>query len=163
GPDGTIYVGDRDQIEEFEGDGSYKGQIDFTTVHAEDPRFPSEGQVAGLAVDPREGGLYFAVGEAESGIGQPIYHPAAGGAPVGVIETDLEGLGTFKEARARIEGLAVDRLGDLYVAANAMNRVSRVIEYAPDGGVLIGFKAGFAATTDELDAITTNPVGNVYI
>ncbi len=50
GPDDTVYVGDRDRIQEFEPDGTYKGEISL----------PEEGLVKALAVDPGSGDLYLA-------------------------------------------------------------------------------------------------------
>jgi sugar lactone lactonase YvrE len=49
GPDDTIYVGDRDRIQIFEPDGTYKGQI----------ALPEEGLVRALTVDPGDGDVYF--------------------------------------------------------------------------------------------------------
>jgi hypothetical protein len=50
GPDDTIYVGDRDRIQEFDPDGTYKGEI----------ALPEAGLVKALAADPGTGDLYLA-------------------------------------------------------------------------------------------------------
>jgi hypothetical protein len=58
GPDDTLYVGDKDRIQEFDTAGAYQGQISFTGSGAVG-ELPEPGQVGGLAADPESGDLYF--------------------------------------------------------------------------------------------------------
>lgn len=62
GPDGTVYVADRNRIEEFESDGAYKTQIPL----------PAEGNPGALAVDPTSGDLYFAFADSPESLAHAL-------------------------------------------------------------------------------------------
>src|SRR5436853_2976156 len=55
---GTVFVADRNRIQEFELNGSFKGEISFATLQASNPDFPANRDPGALAIDPVSGDLY---------------------------------------------------------------------------------------------------------
>lgn len=131
-PGGTIYVGDKGRIEEFETDGSFKGEIPFTGELS-----ALAGQTAwGLAVDPISGDIYIAT-SGEDG----IYRIS----PTGelrekVSDTELIN-GSAKIFPVAPETLATDSEGNLYAIDDSRAGVTagpyEVLEFGPAGECLV--------------------------
>ncbi|HKT82491.1 MAG TPA: hypothetical protein VJQ84_01500, partial [Solirubrobacterales bacterium] len=61
-PDGeSVYVGDRNRIQEFGSDGSFKSEITFKSLHEQMSVFPETGQILALVADPNDGELHISV------------------------------------------------------------------------------------------------------
>lgn len=146
GSDGTVYVGDRNRIEEFNSDGTYKGQIGFAALHAENSQFPEVGVPKALTLDPASGDIYFALEVNEFTFNPSVYRvDAATGHVVGTVKAEAP-------VKGRIEALGVDGRGDgdLFVIFDPESVASpevepRVMEYGPAGEELIGYSDAFAS------------------
>ncbi|MGC1166349.1 MAG: NHL repeat-containing protein [Solirubrobacterales bacterium] len=140
--DGSVYVGDKDRIQVFNPDGSYKASLPL----------PEPGNPGALAVDPLSGNLYFAFSQ-ELGNGassQPgIYKlsPTDGkqiGTPLGVEKTF---------------GLAVDPGGNVYAASKPAGKRARVVKLDPAGNEVVQFAEQGSEFGWEMPAIATGKVG----
>jgi sugar lactone lactonase YvrE len=116
GPDGTVYVGDKDRIQTFEPNGEFKSSFPL----------PEPGNPGALAVDPNSGTIYFARAA------QPnVYTFSPSGE---LLETTL--------AVENPVALAVEQSGDVYVVSDPLfNKAPRVAKFAPDGSLLGEFGA----------------------
>jgi hypothetical protein len=134
GSDGTVYVGDTGRVEEFEPDGTYKGQLLL-------PDGETGRSVAALTVDP-SGYLYLAFGQNTSQeVPEKPYiykHTGTGWQPF----TEV-GLPKDQEVNAPVYGfpetLATDPVGNLYIAAleKTINRSWReVVAFTPAGSCI---------------------------
>lgn len=167
GSDGTVYVADRNRIQEFESNGAFKGQIKLSELHAEDSEFPESGSLGTLAFDPNSEALYFTSFLA---FDRKIYKVSAvTGKAVGVLKIEAPVSG-------QIEGLATDPTGDLFATfdpgASGTNLLEpRVVEFGPSGEVKIGFEDEFARPAIpahvneaiELLAVGANGAGDLYV
>ncbi|HTA13243.1 MAG TPA: hypothetical protein VK781_00105 [Solirubrobacteraceae bacterium] len=157
GPQGTVYVGDKNRVQEFQLDGSYLSQFAFAEGS------PSEDLKA-LAVDPKSGDLYidFRRSSAVNDYTVPnVYKLSSTGKPLATLEV------------AHPEALTTDVEGDLYVIENPPaggleEWEPYVLEYDPDGTALIPPAAAFARPSSRLgetsiNAMTTNTVGDLYL
>ncbi|HYP55762.1 MAG TPA: hypothetical protein VEQ41_05595 [Solirubrobacterales bacterium] len=117
GPGGTVYVGDRNRIQEFEPDGAYKGQL----------QLPEPGTVGSVAVDPTSGDVYF---DYSGGLDPGVYR---------LNETTGEVLDVL--AVAAPWALAVDPAGNVFVvddpAGVGVGKEDEVLEFGPTGGACI--------------------------
>ncbi|HEU5105063.1 MAG TPA: hypothetical protein VFU11_04420 [Solirubrobacterales bacterium] len=140
GPNDTLYVGDAGRIQEFNFDGTYKGEIKL------------EGELAGktvrsLAID-KAGNLYVAlVGEDQ------VRKLSATGAVLSPSFAVNEPL-----------SIAVDREGFLYVVIDPdfLGKPS-ILEFAPDGTMIIGpgeFRPTPEGETFRVNGIATNVLGD---
>jgi hypothetical protein len=127
GPEGTVYVGDVDRIDEFTGEGIYKGQIGL----------PAEGEVKGgaaegkgvpesLAIDAK-GGLYLDFDEnyVSGDDNQPNIYRYNG-----------SGWSLFAEQMFP-RALAVDAAGDVYAENRGSSLYEAILGYGPQGEKLI--------------------------
>jgi hypothetical protein len=167
----SIFVGDKDRIEEFNLDGTFKAKIDFEgELQALDG-----GTVAALAADPCSGALYLSLSSSPPKI-EPIYKIDPSGT---LLDDDFAG----GEPKLLEDGggrapyptmLATDADCNLYVAIssysdNAHNPQSRgeVVGLDAAGNELAGMErgAGFAASpgafneTATLQGLATNVLG----
>jgi len=141
GPDDTVYVGDRERIEEFEPDGTFKGQVAFKALHEELGSFPEKTYALVLEADPQSGDLYLIVGQTIGSQDNRVFRlDAASGKPTGVLTTP-----TLIHPAA----LAVDSAGDLYVV-NAIPRA--IVEFDASGHELIPDAAEEEAIEKEAEA-----------
>jgi hypothetical protein len=130
-PDGqTVYVGDKDRIQEFGPDGAFKGEIRFEDLHAEDEAFPESGFALGLAADPVSGDLYVIAGTSDS----------LSSAVASVFRVDT-GSGSLKGALSAptlkfLTSVATDSAGDVYVVAHGNNQ-GEIFEFDATGEKLI--------------------------
>jgi len=174
GSDGTVYVGDQDRIQEFEPDGSFKGQIKFADLHAEEPSFPESGSTGALAFDPVSEELYFSMfPPSEKVTAHPAIYkidPTTGKLTDTIVTpAPFEGI---------IQALTTDPDGDLYEvfepgsqSLERKDQEPRVIKFGPDGTVEIGFDDEFAAPfapprqeeSTTLNGLGTNGEGDVYV
>jgi tripartite motif-containing protein 71 len=155
GPDGTVYVGDRNRVEEFSPQGTYRSQFSLLPTLA--GATVERGGVSCLIVDSR-GGLYV-IRNGVSGVRE--YAPD--GRPLRVFDDRGE--------PARPEGpapvVALGRAGQLFID-EFKNAQHQLAEYTADGVRLATFDAGnadalhglaYSDATGRLYAIATN--GNV--
>jgi hypothetical protein len=168
GADGTVYVGDKERIQEFEAGGAFKGQVKFAELHAENTGFPTEGNVGLLALDQKSGDLYFTIYEEPTSLTPAIFKvDAATGNAVGILHAEALG------EKGRLEALETDPAGDLFAAFDSGPHgfpefEPHVMEWGPSGEVLIDFEAEFASPTPSNTppsflALGTNGAGNVYV
>jgi len=129
-PGGDVYVGDRDRIQVFNPDGSFKSSF----------ALPEPGNPGALAVDPAGSNLYFAyantIGFNASSRQPGVYRlKRSDGTQVGAV-LPME----------NTAALAVDPSGQLYVASDPTSTPTpRVVEFDPAGNELGQF--GELATT----------------
>jgi DNA-binding beta-propeller fold protein YncE len=130
-PDGqTVYVGDKDRIQEFGPGGAFKGQIRFEDLHAEEEDFPESGFVLGLAADPVSGDLYVIAGtssDLSSAIASAFRIDPASGEILGTLSAPTLGMPT---------SVATDSAGSVYVV-NRGNFRGEILEFDSDGNKLI--------------------------
>lgn len=158
--DGRVFVGDQDRIQIFEPDGTYESEIPL----------PEPGYPLALATDPVSGDLYFTYRTSLNYTPEPpIYRlDADTGAVLDVLTVDRPGEGS-------VRGLATDQEGNLFASFHGDtgdDRVDRVVQFGPNGEVLIGFAEAFAATEssyaggDKVRAmtdLTANAAGDLYV
>jgi hypothetical protein len=170
GSDGTVYVGDQDRIQAFEPNGTFKTQFKFSDLHAENAAFPETGQPAALAFDFKSGDLYF--GFSGGGTATPrVYRldPATGK----LVNPRLEAIAPETGV---IEALSTDSNGNVYMVFDPGSGGEailepRVLEFGPDGEVLVDFAAEFAAPptasspflVTQLLGLATNSAGDLYV
>ena len=144
GPDGTVYVADRNRIQEFESNGVYKTQIGL----------PAEGNPGALAVDPKSGELHFAfaVDVDSNGVA----------AQPNVYELRPDSGEVLKVLQVAIpSAIAMDSTGDVYVYDGGAGRfgaqVHKLLEF-DSGGKQIATFAERDYTHEYSPGITTNAV-----
>lgn len=139
GPGGTIFVGDRERIQEFDQDGNYLGEV------------PLPGRtVEAMAMDD-DGNFYVSsVGEDEVG----KFSPAGGAVPL------LEFKANFEFVPGSV---AVGEGGEVYVIENPFGPGAdqRILGYQPNGVCFICFDDDFDATaaTDPFGLATSTTCG----
>ncbi len=159
----SLFVGDKDRIQEFDTDGTFKGKIDF---EGELGKF-DEKPVGSLAADPVSGDLYLALAPFFDGV-KVIETPnvyrldPATGELLDELEVDAPG------------ALAVDIEGNLYAVEQQTNVIApfaspdEVLGFGPSGAPIEGMEAGdeFAmhphigtASTTSNNGLATNVAG----
>jgi DNA-binding beta-propeller fold protein YncE len=147
GSDETVYVGDKDRIQEFNLDGSFKGELSL----------PESGLVKALAIDPTTGALYMAYDQGlvvEVPTRPYVFRHTESGWEQ-FVETGRPASG---ESDFPIHGfpltLATSSQGDLYAATLQSQAGAipweEVVAFAPDGECLEGLCPGskFAKPSD---------------
>jgi hypothetical protein len=173
GTGGTVYVADKGRIEEFNPDGSYKGEISLSALHAENPAFPEAGDEGPkplypgtLAFDPTSGDLLFARALVRQSLVEIFRVDAATGRADSVWEYQLPPHGADSPPPANVEGIAPDSAGNVFVALSFGAELGRVVEFGAAGEVLIGNPALFAAVDSreaKLSAVATDSLDHVYV
>jgi hypothetical protein len=126
GPAGTVFVGDKGRIQEFEPNGTYKGAISL------------EGELAGqdiasLAIDAA-GNFYLTAGFYQEAVGHKVHKLSPAGAP----------LATFPVGLTAESSIALDGSGNLYVTAQSSDGEHReIVEFGPSGAPIIPVGEGF--------------------
>jgi hypothetical protein len=128
GPDRVVYVGDQDRIQEFEPDGTYKGEIGL----------PAEGEVKGgtpggegltraIAIGP-DGTLYFVFSQQYFGA---VQHPE-------IFEHTGAGWQVFAETEFP-KALAVDQAGNVFVGMQRddASATEEILEFDAAGGCVV--------------------------
>ncbi len=161
GPDGNLYIGDKDRIQAIEPDGDFAGEIRFADLNAADSRFPASGQPGALAIDQGDGGIYFAFAHLFLEKVDDVFKVAVGGSPLGVLDVE------------RPEGLATDTEGGLFAVEvphvpPASSLPARVIGFDSGGDPLFGYEEGIKAAQGTkspaiLPALATNAIGNLFV
>jgi hypothetical protein len=130
GPANTIFVGDKDRIQEFEPDGTFKGQITFTGELAA----LAGTSVRELAIDPLSGDLYISVTGDEI-----VYRISAAGELRGTVEDSVEVDGNTETFPIISTSLAVDSEGNLYVVNQPEpdRGPFEILKFSPVGECLI--------------------------
>jgi len=152
--DGTVYVGEKDRIQLFEPDGTFKSQLPA----------PESGFFNSLATDPVSGDLYAGLFVSFPEVTPPIFRLSS---------TTGEVLDTIRPETpepSRIDALATASDGSVFASIAPRNDDPlRVLQFSAQGEVLLGFDEAFAelanppADGTHLNAIDTNSVGDVYI
>jgi hypothetical protein len=152
GLDGTVYVGDKGRIQLFNPDGTFKDEIPL----------PEDRFVDALTVDRVSGDIY-AVLQRASEIPRILRLDPENGALVDTIVVGVPEAG-------RSNGLATDPAGNLFaIFQPASNERPRVLEFDPDGDVLVGYEDEFAIFPGDvgdgggLRGLTTNSLGDLYV
>lgn len=128
GPTGVVFVGGKDRIQEFEPNGTYKGQFGLPAEGEVKGGTPGgEGQTRALAVD-QTGSVYFTFLQDYFGAPQ---HPE-------VFKHTGAGWQVFAEAEFP-KSLAVDQTGHLFVAVQLENSsaTEEILEFGVDGACII--------------------------
>ena len=134
----SVFIGDKDRIQEFDTDGIFLADIDFEgELAAADGR-----SVGALAVDPVTGDLYFSL-EFSAPATEPIYKVSSSGALI-----DEEFAST--EAAPYPGGLATDADGNLYIAIDRYTDTNsatpdspgEVVSFEADGSPIAGMELG---------------------
>jgi DNA-binding beta-propeller fold protein YncE len=138
-PSGSILVGDKDRIQEFDANGIFKSEIPFQgELEALD-----EDSVFGLAVDPVSEDLYVSIGiEAYT-----LYRVSSDGTLKGEVKDTVQVGGEPKTFPVAPAGLAVDADGNLFVVDHrqtfGFDGPFEVLKFDPAGDCLI-CAVGFA-------------------
>jgi DNA-binding beta-propeller fold protein YncE len=132
-PSGTVYVGDKGRIQEFNPDGTFKGEIPFSGELA-----PLAGvSPFGLAVDPVSGDIYVSTNKEK----EPIYRISPSGELVDEVEDTIQVESETKTFPTAAAGVAVDSDGNLYVVDHppsvAFLGPFEVLKFSPAGECLI--------------------------
>lgn len=129
GPNNTLYVADAHRIEEFETDGSYKGEVSFSGIHASNPAFPIDLTPQTLTVDPVSGDLYLSFHFPDGGTSQPVTSWRL--TPTGEIVPPAPLLSSAKGADGLAAGaLATDSAGDLFAGVAPINLNSESVDFS---------------------------------
>ncbi len=159
-PAGTVYVGDRDRIQEFEPNGVYKGEIDFEEVHNEHSGFPEKGNPGALSFDAKTGALYFAFTQ-DPGTAIPNVFKLS--ATTGKFLDEIE----VKVPAA----LAVDATGDVNVLIEYADKnfpKPEVLKFDINGSLIDNCCAADILPGNKnevrfrMPGLATNPVGDLY-
>ncbi|HEX7280185.1 MAG TPA: hypothetical protein VF255_11260 [Solirubrobacterales bacterium] len=130
GPTGTIFVGDKGRIQEFNPDGTFKSQIPF----AGDLSSLAGSSVFSLAIDKASGDLYFTTGDAS------IYRITPAGVLKEKVEDTITVEGQPKTFPVNARSLTVDGSGNLYAldrpAFPGITGPYEVLKFDPSGNCL---------------------------
>jgi tripartite motif-containing protein 71 len=129
GPDGTIYVGERNRVQKFSSGGAYLGQITLDMRTASEPG--ESGGVSGLSVNAA--GDLFVIRVGVKGVVE--YDPA--GRPLQVLDEQREP----ENAEGPVPVVALDSLGDVFIDYNARGE-HRIDEFDPTGAKIAAFDEG---------------------
>jgi hypothetical protein len=154
GPDGTIFVADRNRLQKFDASGVYLSQIPL----------PEEGYPGALAIDPQSGDLYFSFGTlavdllAGHALRPSVYrlNPSTGAVldvlPVGI---------PF--------AIATDAAGNVYVfdaaapGGQSGNHIDRVLEFSSSGDQTASFAQNETRQTRGIAVNTVTNAGEVDV
>jgi hypothetical protein len=122
GPTGIVYVADRGRIEEFELDGTFKGEVSFSDLEADDSAFPSAREPGGLEVDPQTGDIYIAFRSAfaESPAQGSLWRLSSAGHVL--FPAPLMSTSAAPSERFLPEAVAVDDKGTVYAAVEQFSK-----------------------------------------
>jgi len=137
GPDDTVYVGDKERIQEFEPDGAFKGQITFKSLHEELSSFPEVGSALSLAADPVNDDLYLIT----EPVSKNVYR-------IDPATAKLVGTPLGPPALFGPKALATDSAGDVYVVSEGRS----IVEFDASGSKLIPDAAEEEAIEKEHEA-----------
>ncbi|HEX5610069.1 MAG TPA: hypothetical protein VFX45_08260 [Solirubrobacterales bacterium] len=161
GPGDVLFVGDKDRVQSFNPNGSFKGKLPL----------PQPGSPDHLVVDPLSGDLYLSyVPFAGAQLNPPVFRiDSATGQLLDTLPVEAPEAG-------RIEALATDPGGNLFVSfdipGSAVARLeARVFQFDPSGEVVFGYDQAFASPPVAsrqvnpvlLPALGTNAAGNLYV
>jgi hypothetical protein len=132
GSSNTVFVGDVGRIQEFEADGTFKGQVTL------------KGELEGRVVHSLEieaGGNFYLTFYALNGSGSSIPTPIQKVSPTG---DALSAVFT-----GNVGGIALDEVGDLFAIVETADRKRReVIEFGPSGEAIVPVGSGFSVQVD---------------
>jgi NHL repeat-containing protein len=148
---GIVYVGDKDRIQEFELDGTYKGSIPL----------PSPGNPGGLSVDDASGDLYFIYG-GEAHVPHQALRLSSGGAVV----YELPEKQTGADGNWTPTAAAADSEGNVFLAQEAVpgpngfepGVTPRVLQIDSTGEITDSCCADILDLNGEIPAVTSNVV-----
>jgi hypothetical protein len=144
GPDDSVYVGDKDRIQEFGSDGAFVNALPL----------PEPGTPGALAVDPVSGDLYFAFEQTSTAV-DPSLQPD-------VYRLDPDTGDVLDELPvAKPIALATDALGNVYVILRSVGDTSRIVEFDSSGTPVITPEDNFSPTpgaASSLKSLATNTV-----
>jgi hypothetical protein len=122
GPTGVVYVADRGRIQEFELDGTFKGEISLSAVQADEPAFPATREPGALGVNPQTGDLYivFRADFGESPAQGSLWRLSSTGAML--FPAPLLSASAAPAERVLPETVAADDEGDIYAAAEQFSK-----------------------------------------
>ena len=144
GPDGLLYVGDKDRIQAFSPDGSFDHELPL----------PEPGNPGGLAADPVSGDLYFTfnVDQARTQHSSSIRRlDPITGQLIGKLEPTL----SEQNQLDKVGAVAVDSGQNLFAVDDPYLLLKRTVEFGPTGAFLGGFDA---PTPDEVDQTSASLV-----
>jgi hypothetical protein len=121
GPTGTVYVGDRDRVQEFSPEGVYQSQLTLAGA----------GHTAYVAVDAAEN--VYVTSESQSGM--QAYSSVQEYSSAGMLIRTLDPEG-------KPQSPALDAAGDLFIAENGSSH--RIFKYDPSGSLVTSFDSGSA-------------------
>ena len=137
-PDGSIYVGDRNRIQVFEPDGSFKSSFPL----------PEPGNPGALAIDPNTGTVYFAFAQDLQEKSPGVYSFTSSG----------ELLETVLPVGRPSGGIAVDADSNVYVVSGPPFDFARVAKFDASGALLGEFGYGTKQPFFELRGLATGLV-----
>lgn len=163
GTDGTVYVGDKNRIQEFEPDGGFKREVPL----------PAPGLPGALAFDPSSGNLLFSFYRGNPH--QQVYELSPTTGTVATeYQTEFEGTVRPRWPQA----VAADSQGNVYVADSEpegrsevedANR-AEVIEFGPSGELIIAPGSHFAAgqvhpegAAEAIRSLAVNSAGDLIV
>jgi NHL repeat/WD40-like Beta Propeller Repeat len=144
GADGTVFIGDKGRIEEFDSDGNFKGEITGENLEGQD--------VEELEVNTQSGGFYVNVASDQD----HVYKLSPSG--------DTEGSCEVKQRYA----LAGDADGNLYVSGELAGISGRrVLQLGPSCNLIAQLaeaeRAESAGNRYDLRGVAINTVGDLYV
>ncbi len=154
GPDGNLYLGDKDRIQVISTSGAFVGEIKFADLNAADPAFPASGEPGALAIDQNDGSIYFAFNQGFSLQSKVhgVFRLSAAGGFLGKLE--VEGP----------EALGTDGQGNVYASEVPEGQPPRVIAFDAAGDPLFGYAEGIeGASGASLPGLATNAIGNLFV
>jgi len=153
GPTGTVYVGDRNRVQEFAANGTFKAQVELLP-HPRPTGSNEVGGVSGLVVDAA-GDLYVV----RNGVAGVVEYE-----PSGRLLRTLDEQGEPAYPEGPTPTLALNGAGDLFIDDEAERR-HRIDEFDPAGAPLASFDTGmegglhgisFGDQTGKLYVLDTN-------
>ncbi len=141
GPGGTIFVGDKERIEEFELDGAYKSEV----------KLPGR-TVRFFAVDSKNGDFYVIFGAASSE--ENVYKLSPTGDALGILEVKIP------------KRVAVDSTSKVFVVDGLRQAYDeRIFEFGSDGKKVTAFDEINVEDPDQIQVygLGTNTAGDLYV
>jgi hypothetical protein len=158
GLNGVVYVADNGRIQEFELDGSFKGELSYAAIAADEPAFPASREPGALSVDPESGDLYlvFRFQSGESPVNATLWRLTSTGEvvpPAPLLSASAEPL----DERAPPEAVTTDNDGNVYAAVEQFQK-------PPDEANLLGEQKVLQLNDagQWLDSCCSSPGRSVY-